>query len=101
MCGKNDQGQLGLGNYTNELVPYYVTRIPDKVSEVACGEAHTLVVTSIGQLFTMGLNSTGQLGIGKASFNGNPLPTFLEELAFTRIIKVRAGQFSAAMSSEG
>jgi hypothetical protein len=39
----------------------------------------------------MGLNNTGQLGIGQASFNGNPLPTFLEELAFTRIIKVRAG----------
>lgn len=29
------------------------------------------------------------------------MPTFLEELAFTRIVKVRAGQFSAAMSSEG
>jgi alpha-tubulin suppressor-like RCC1 family protein len=54
MCGKNDQGQLGLGNYNNELVPYYVTRISDKVSEVACGEAHTLLATSNGQLFSMG-----------------------------------------------
>jgi hypothetical protein len=49
----------------------------------------------------MGDNSRGQLGIGQASLNGSSLPTYLEELTFTKMIKVRAGQFSASLSTEG
>jgi alpha-tubulin suppressor-like RCC1 family protein len=44
-CGKGDYGQLGIGQTTNEIVPYYVNRIPDKVVEASCGQDHTLVLT--------------------------------------------------------
>lgn len=78
-----------------------MTRVPDKVIEVAAGDHHSIVLTSNGELYTMGDNSRGQLGIGKASGSGCPLPTFLEELTFTKMIKVRAGQFSASLSTDG
>lgn len=45
-AGKNDKGQLGLGTYTDHQTPYYVSRLPEKVCEVACGEMHTLMLTS-------------------------------------------------------
>ena len=58
---------------------------------------HTLVLTEQGEIYAFGDNSRSQLGTGHCS-GFSPLPTFLEDLAETKIIKVRAGQFSAAMS---
>jgi len=45
MVGKGTQGQLGLGTSTNEMTPVYITRIPDKIAEAACGEEHTIVLS--------------------------------------------------------
>jgi|688.fasta_scaffold122082_1 hypothetical protein len=83
------------------MTPYYVTRIPEKVSEAACGEEHTVVLTQNGEIYTMGSNARGQLGTGTSSHKGSPLPTFIEELSFSKMIKVRAGTFSACLSSDG
>ena len=59
MCGKGDQGQLGLGSTGDELTPFYVSRIADKVAEVACGEEHSIVLTVKGEVFAMGSNRKG------------------------------------------
>ncbi len=64
MCGKNDSGQLGIGNFSVQVTPYYVQRIPEKIQEIACGEAHTLALTQQGQIYAMGDNSSNQLGLG-------------------------------------
>lgn len=45
LCGSGNKGQLGLGTTNDELNPFYVTRIPDKVAEAAAGADHTLVLT--------------------------------------------------------
>ena len=45
MCGRGESGQLGNMSYSDEPMPYFVTKIPDKVTDVACGEDHTLVLT--------------------------------------------------------
>jgi hypothetical protein len=39
------------------------------------------------------------LGTGPPS-KGSPVPVFLEELSFSRISKIRAGSFSAALSMD-
>lgn len=82
------------------MTPYYVSRIPDKVAEVACGVDHTIVLSQKGEVFAMGSNRKGQLGTGSPS-RGCALPTFLEELSFARMVKVRAGTFSASLSADG
>jgi len=69
--------------------------------EAACGEEHTVVLTQNGEIYTMGSNNRGQLGTGTTSSKGCALPTFLEELSFSKMIKVRAGSFSASLSSDG
>ena len=35
-----------------------------RIAAVACGDAHTLVVTEGGELFSFGRNQNGQLGVG-------------------------------------
>jgi alpha-tubulin suppressor-like RCC1 family protein len=40
----------------DETAPYFVSKIPDKVSEVACGEEHSIVLTRTGEVYSMGAN---------------------------------------------
>lgn len=100
MSGKGRSGQMGLGSFEDERIPCYLERIPDKVIEVACGTEHTILLTLKGEVYAMGSNSAGQLGTGPPS-QGYALPTFLIELSFSKMVRVRAGAFSAALSSEG
>ena len=44
-CGRCQNGQLGLGSFADEYAPIYVSKIPDKVNQVACGNAHTITLT--------------------------------------------------------
>jgi len=62
-CGKGLHGQLGLGALDNQVIPEFVSKIPEPISQIACGEEHTLVLTVGGQVFAMGSNSSGQLGL--------------------------------------
>ena len=39
-------------------------RVPDKVTEAACGEEHTIVLTQKGEVYAFGSNRKGQLGTG-------------------------------------
>lgn len=76
-----------------------MSKIPDKVSEVACGEQHTVALTMKGEVYVMGSNTQGQLGTGPPS-KGSPIPILLAELSFARMVKVRAGTFTAALSTD-
>lgn len=44
MCGKNDNGQLGLDSFIHEPLPVIVDRIKGQIKEVACGDEHSLVL---------------------------------------------------------
>jgi E3 ubiquitin-protein ligase HERC4 len=56
-CGRGQSGQLGHGSFADEPAPVYVSKIPDKVSEVACGEQHTVALTMKGEVYVMGSNT--------------------------------------------
>lgn len=75
--------------------------IDSRISDVACGDNHTLVLDENGEIYAFGDNSRGQLGTGRASYKGIPTPKLVEELSFTKFVEVRAGQFSGAMSIDG
>lgn len=49
------------------------------VFQVACGYAHTLVLTDEGQVYVWGANSYGQLGIGNKSNLSYPTPVVVEK----------------------
>jgi alpha-tubulin suppressor-like RCC1 family protein len=82
--GENFYGQLGVptnvGTSTPNL-PALVTlaEATGPVVEVAAGEAHSLAVTSTGQLYGFGKNEFGQLGTttNNKKSNANPTPTLV------------------------
>jgi len=81
--GLNDQHQLGqLGFQTLESIqtsprssqpqtnsrqmimfPRELKELDHQVKQVACGEAHSLILTTTNQVFALGENSHGQLGL--------------------------------------
>jgi hypothetical protein len=52
-----------------------------------------------GEVYVMGSNTQGQLGIGPPS-KGSSIPIILQELSFSRMVHVRAGIFSGALSQD-
>src|SRR5205085_356333 len=80
--GSNLRGQLGIAANVDTAnanpIPTVVT-LPGaggKILQVAGGNAHTLAITSSGQLYAFGVNVYGQLGIptNANTINANPTP---------------------------
>ncbi|XP_040518219.1 RCC1 and BTB domain-containing protein 2 isoform X5 [Gallus gallus] len=71
--GYNGNGQLGLGSSGNQPTPCRIAALQGiRVQRVACGCAHTLVLTDEGQIYAWGANSYGQLGTGNKSNQSYP-----------------------------
>ncbi|XP_067419213.1 RCC1 and BTB domain-containing protein 2 isoform X4 [Emydura macquarii macquarii] len=78
--GYNGNGQLGLGSSGNQPTPCRIAALQGiRVQRVACGYAHTLVLTDEGQLYAWGANSYGQLGTGNKSNQSYPAPVIVEK----------------------
>ncbi|KAH7282272.1 hypothetical protein KP509_35G022800 [Ceratopteris richardii] len=60
-----------------------------EMSQAVAGPGHSVVVTSLGKVYTFGNNSSGQLGIG--NFNSESRPVFLRSLQGIRIVQAAAG----------
>ncbi|MBK9338120.1 MAG: HYR domain-containing protein [Lewinellaceae bacterium] len=61
--GRNDYGQLGIGNNSYQLTPQQVGSDLDWTM-VAVGKSHTLALRTNGTLWACGNNNYGELGIG-------------------------------------
>lgn len=90
---------MGVGTFKSEASPAHVEEIAEKVSEVSCGNNHTVAVTKKGKLWVMGSNLNGELGIGK-KYDNQCVPVQLKELGFASIKEARAGSFNAVLSTE-
>ncbi|CAI0402042.1 unnamed protein product, partial [Linum tenue] len=66
--GNGDEGCLGHGDENPRLVPeQVVTLVDENICQVACGHNLTVVLTILGQVYTMGSSTYGQLGCPKAN----------------------------------
>ena len=63
-CGRNVEGQLGLGDTTNRNTFTQVTTNVDNIKSVYCGAEHSLILKNDGTLWGCGNNNYGQLGLG-------------------------------------
>jgi alpha-tubulin suppressor-like RCC1 family protein len=102
--GRNDRGQLGLGDTNDRNTPVAVT-LPDTsvglVRSACAGQFHTLLLTSTGAVLAMGGNAHGQLGTGEGS-NMSSLPTRVAALAGIEVTAVACGTaHSLALASSG
>ena len=60
-CGRDNYGQLGLGN---SILIYNFTQVTNDVKQISCGNSHTFILKNDGSVWACGLNDTGQLGLG-------------------------------------
>ncbi|KAH3765907.1 ADP ribosylation factor 1 [Pelomyxa schiedti] len=89
-CGS--MGQLGHGDVSSTLIPVqveYFSASSLKVTRVACGDNHTVVITEAGKLYTFGDNRSGQLGLGD-NITRN-VPTLVNALQASRVTQIAAG----------
>merc|ERR1711871_1300210 len=71
--GKNDKGQLGLGDTDVHEQPVKVIGLAGKGIKKLCGgECHALALTKDGQVFSWGAGNMGQLGLGEAANKTEP-----------------------------
>ncbi|CAM6105338.1 unnamed protein product [Calypogeia fissa] len=101
MWGNGDQGRLGLSTVDSQWKPTLCSSLQDQEPvAVACGGAHTLVLTGNGCIFAMGLNDYGQLGLPLDTPHSSD-PVEVKGLP-SRCVFVSAGyHHSAAITEDG
>ncbi|XP_049430285.1 probable E3 ubiquitin-protein ligase HERC3 [Epinephelus fuscoguttatus] len=89
--GRNDCGQLGLGDTTDRHTP---TPVPclnmKKTVHISCGKDHTAILTKTGAVFTFGSGQYGQLGHN--SFNDELRPRLVAELWGAKVTRIACGR---------
>eukprot|EP00826_Nyctotherus_ovalis_P031579 TRINITY_DN2525_c0_g1_i7.p1 TRINITY_DN2525_c0_g1~~TRINITY_DN2525_c0_g1_i7.p1 ORF type:complete len:839 (-),score=257.71 TRINITY_DN2525_c0_g1_i7:25-2541(-) len=91
--GADRYGQLGLGNKqsgkcypTPRFCSFSVV-----IRAVSCGEEHTGLITGAGQIFTVGSNSEGRLGLGDRTLHQSSTPCLVEALSHCNAVKMSCG----------
>ncbi|KAH3761505.1 ADPribosylation factor subfamily protein [Pelomyxa schiedti] len=83
-----------LEDLTASSVPVPVDFFPSqglRVTQVACGDNHTAVVTEIGALYTFGDNKSGQLGTGDNTPRNTPTLVVFGLSTIARVQQIAAG----------
>lgn len=77
--GRNDFGQLGLGDTTDRSSPVIVNSLKNhNIIQASCGQYHTIVCTDQGICYSMGKNEYGVLGINNPAKPLEKLPVRVE-----------------------
>ena len=64
-CGSNHQGQCGLGHYNHpQITPSIIPSVSSNIVQFVCGYQQSLFLDSEGNVFSVGPNASGQLGLG-------------------------------------
>ena len=71
-CGNNARGQLGDGTTTTDNATLVQMANATDVKQIACGDAHSLILKNDGTVWGCGNNTKGQLGDGTTT-NRNTL----------------------------
>ena len=103
--GVNDYGQLGHGDFENQVVPRRMEFFKDtEVVHAATGATHTLVIaknkqTGVSHIYAMGNNSNHRLGLKKMG-EKVPFPTPIEFFDDKKPAKVYSGTNHALVVTE-
>lgn len=71
--GRNNEAQLGNGNYTSTNTPIQIGNSTDWRS-ISAGGNFSVAIKTNGTLWTWGLNNYGQLGLGNSAIIGKSSP---------------------------
>jgi alpha-tubulin suppressor-like RCC1 family protein len=88
--GRNTEGQLGLGDLTQRTTPVPITYFNNiQIAFVSCGSSFTIFLDTVGNVYSVGNGSSGQLGLGNNNNISTPAP--IPYFNFIQIKSVFAG----------
>ena len=96
-CGRNEFGQLGLGDYRTRNIPTKLNI--DFVQDIDLSPSHALLLDIDGVVWSVGNNDYGQLGIG--DFNKRNIPTAIQNLPQIQRIYCSDNYFSVLLDTQG
>jgi alpha-tubulin suppressor-like RCC1 family protein len=99
VAGRNDDGQLGLGDTENRNNEEWILRVVHGLNMVACGQAHTLFLRDDGKVYACGNNSYGELGLGHNTDCSTP--TLLSGLLHPALAVYAGGHHSMFLLDDG
>ena len=63
-CGDNGAGACGLGHFNRlQITPSLIPSAPSNIVQFVCGDSHNLFLDSEGNVFSVGYNYFGELGL--------------------------------------
>lgn len=101
--GRNDKGQLGVGDTETRTTPVVVEALNGlDIIAAACGRSHTLFLSSDGLVFACGDNKMGQCGTNQMSVHTLTTPARIAFKENKRVVKIACGaEFSMIADNEG
>ena len=64
-CGYNENGECGLGHFNDtQIKPSLILNLPPNIIQFVCGFGYSLFLDSEGNVYSVGNNEYGQLGLG-------------------------------------
>ena len=99
--GQNAEGQLGMGDLSQRNQPAKLAFLQNvNIVEMACGAYHSIFLTDVGEVYTTGLNSNGQLGHDDEV--SRKAPTMIASLSGFIISAIASGDYAAyAVTDKG
>ena len=99
--GRGEDGQLGLGDTSDQDEPTYVDALRGVgVKQIACGSGHTVVLSTEGEVLTWGRGDDGRLGHGDNGWKY--VPRITQALAGQVVVQVTCGSYhTAAVTGNG
>jgi alpha-tubulin suppressor-like RCC1 family protein len=88
--GYNNNGQLGVADTVNRLIP---VKVGVSGNKVGCGNRHTAILLADGSVRTVGANDSGQLGLNDTTNRLTPV----QVSGITSAIATAGGQFHTAV----
>ena len=83
--GRNDHGQLGLGDNKDRWEPSLIENLKGKkVTSIGCGQYHTILATNMSEVYSFGRNDSGQLGL-HFKVDSKATPTLIEGMFSTKV----------------
>lgn len=89
-CGDNSSGQLGHGDTSANYTPPTLVPGLSNVVSAACGHAFTVALTATGDVYGMGVNLNGQLGVNPATRSAMSNPERIASLS--NVVSVACGR---------
>ena len=96
-CGANKWGQCGLGHFNHpQITPSLIPNVPSNIVQFVCGNYHSLFLDSEGNVFCVGDNFFGQLGLAHKTNQNDTSQNVLNKISNIPPIKIISCGFSSS-----